>query len=548
MHRLIVLMAVLAGALLVPAGALAQTRYPAPKDPGQGSGKARAKGGTLTVCKRGCDFRRIQKAIDAATGRNTIRVRGGTYREGVRIVGRRYNGLKLIGNSRRPSRVVLTGRGLRGGPGQNGVFINNADDVVVRGFHARRYKANCFFAANVEDYVFDRLVAERCGAYGIFAFNSKGGRMTNSEAFYSNDAGFYVGQTPPQRGRKKRTLVKNVEGWGNVLGFSGTNMRYVTITKSRWFNNGAGIVPNSLSSEKFPPPEENVIANNDIFWNNFNFYYGAPFEIPAQSSASIPYPIGVGVLLFGSQDTVVERNRISGNYLSGFAAIPAVQLANSDDPKLREASVLRDNVVRGNDFGAGGDLNGRDLIYDGSGTGNCFADNTLRSPNLPANGSTFAPCPGPAQNSADPAVLQQAIALSVGDRANPASFESGWIRHPHPAREGVKPLERWTGRAAASAAARPKHKTIKLGDNFFAPDRLTLPLNSTVQWKWPSVAGDVHDVKLTKRPRGVKRFHSDLAASDYKFPRRPKKLTKAGKYTIICTIHSEMTMSITVKK
>ena len=446
-HRGKLVAAVAAVALLAPATAGAQQNYPAPGDPGQSPGKARGKGGTLTVCKRGCDFRTIQRAVNAATGRNTIRVRRGTYREGVQISGSRYDGLKLIGDARRPKRVKLDGKGLRGAAAQNGVLVNNADGVVVRGFYARHYKANCFFATNLSDYVLDRLVAERCGAYGVYAFNSKGGRMTNSEAYYNNDSGFYVGQTPPQRGRKKRTLVRNVDSWGNVLGFSGSNMRYTTITRSRWYNNGAGIVPNTLDSEKFPPAEENVIAGNDVFWNNFNFYWKAPFEIPERSAASIPYPIGVGILLFGTRNTVVEDNRISGHYLGGFAATPAVQLSASEDPALREASVLRNNSVRDNDFGAGNDLNNRDMVYDGSGTGNCFADNTLRSTNLPESNATFAPCPGPAQNAEDPAVLGTALSWVVaGDPSQPASFEAFWVKHPHPARKGVKPLERYTGK------------------------------------------------------------------------------------------------------
>jgi hypothetical protein len=153
------------------------------------------------------------------------------------------------------------------------------------------------------------------------------------------------------------------------------------------------------------------------------------------------------VLLFGSQDTTVERNRFFGNYLGAFGAIPAVQLQGSEDPKLREAAVLRGNEVRDNEFGLGGnDLNGRDMVYDGSGTGNCFEGNVNRSPNVPANNSTFAPCPGPAQNTPDPLVLGEALSWVAGTADNPASFETNWIRHPHQARKGVKPLERWTGR------------------------------------------------------------------------------------------------------
>lgn len=436
-----------AALLLVPAGAAAAQGYPPPGDPGDSPGGPRGGGGTVTVCKKGCDFKKIQRAINRSSGRNTIRVKAGTYREGLKINGSRYDGLKLIGNARRPGRVKLDGKRLRGGAAQNGVLINSADDVVVRGFHARNYKANCFFATNLEDYVLDRLVAERCGVYGVYAFNSKGGRMTGSSAFYNNDSGFYVGQTPPQRGRVKRTLVRNVKSYSNVLGFSGTNMRYTTITKSQWFNNGAGIIPNTLSSEKYPPPSDNVIANNDIYWNNFNFYFGAPFEIPDSSAAAVPYPIGLGILLYGSQRTTIEGNRIFGNYLGGFGAIPAVHLAGDKDPKLREATVLRGNVVRNNQFGAGGaDLNGRDMVYDGSGTRNCFSGNTTRSPNVPAAGGTFAPCPGPAANTPDPSVLGEALGWVAGSADEPASFEASWLRHPHKARKGVKPLERWNGK------------------------------------------------------------------------------------------------------
>jgi hypothetical protein len=443
MKRTHALVAAVAAVLLVPAGAMAGD-YPPPKDPGMGTGKSRGKGQTLTVCKKGCDYKKIQKAIGAADGNDTIRVKKGTYREGVQIVGSRYDGLKLIGDPKRPNRVVLDGKTLKGGDAQNGVLINNADDVTVKGIHGRNYKANCFFATNLEDYVLDRLVAERCGLYGVYAFNSKGGVMSNSEAYYNPDSGFYVGQTPPQKGRVKRTRVTNVTSWGNVLGFSGTNMRYTTITKSRWFNNGAGIVPNTLTSEKYYPPTGNVISNNDIFWNNFNFYLGAPFKIPQISAADLPYPIGVGILLYGSQETVVERNKISGNYLGGLSVVPAVHLLGDSDPAVAEAAVLRNNTVRNNDFGAGGDLNGRDMLYDGSGSGNCFEGNTVRSPNVPADNGTFSACPGPNPNVLNPAVLGQALGLGLGDPKNPTSFEAGWIKHPHPARKGIKPLERYS--------------------------------------------------------------------------------------------------------
>ena len=59
-------------------------------------------------------------------------------------------------------------------------------------------------------------------------------------------------------------------------------------------------------------------------------------------------------------------------------------------------------------------------------------------------------------------------------------------------------------------------------------------------WQWPGFdeAGDVHDVKLKSGPKGVKKFQSEAASTDYSFKR---KLTVAGTYKIVCTLHEEMT-------
>ena len=94
--------------------------------------------------------------------------------------------------------------------------------------------------------------------------------------------------------------------------------------------------------------------------------------------------------------------------------------------------------------------------------------------------------------------------------------------------------------------AAPKKKTIDVGDNFFAPKAVTVARDATVTWRWPGFeeAGDVHDVKLKSGPKGAKKFHSEQAASDYSFKR---KLTVKGTYRIICTLHEEMKMTITVR-
>src|SRR5215204_772974 len=345
-------------ALLAPAAALAQDpppSYPEPKDPGTVTPEPTGKGKTLTVCKKSsCKYRTIQKAVNKAKAGDTVKVKPGKYKEAVQIKGAKKSYITLVGNPRKPAKVLLEG----GGRKQNGVFVNGADEVTVRGFKARNYAANGFFFVNVVGYTARDLIAAKTGVYGIYAFNSKGGTMRDSEAYYNNDAGFYIGQTPAQQ-KPIRSIVTNIDSWGNPLGWSGTNMRYVTITKSRFYNNAAGIVPNALDSEKFPPAEDNVIADNDIFWNNFDFHKGAPFKIREEGTAAL-VPVGTGVLLLGGRRNTVENNRIYGNYAVGVALIEGFLV--QENPQARD---LIGNEVVGNQFGANGtDLNGRELAYD----------------------------------------------------------------------------------------------------------------------------------------------------------------------------------------
>jgi hypothetical protein len=407
----------------VPAGASAQ--YPPPKDPGKVQSKPKGPHHTLTVCKKKhrCDFRKIQKAVNHARAGDTIRVRNGKYREAVTISGFKKRYLRLIGNPRHPRKVALRAKGNM----QNAIFVNNADKVTVNGFYARGYKSNGFFFTNVNGYDMNHLVARQTGVYGLYAFNAIGGTMRNSEAFYVNDGAFYIGQTPPQD-KPVQTMVRNISGWGSPLGFSATNMRYVTITKSRFYNNGAGIVPNALDSEKYPPPEHNVIVDNDIFWNNLNFHIGhPPFRVDEDSVVATMVPIGTGIVLLGGRENRVENNRIFGNYLGGVGAIDGVFL--EENPRAKS---FDRNIVKGNQFGLGGtDTNGHDIVYDGSGSDNCF---TLAPTDTVLDRAAVSTCSG--KNPFSQSTQNEMLGW-IG-----ANATKGW-RKPfgHPAKKGYKPLE-----------------------------------------------------------------------------------------------------------
>ena len=101
--------------------------------------------------------------------------------------------------------------------------------------------------------------------------------------------------------------------------------------------------------------------------------------------------------------------------------------------------------------------------------------------------------------------------------------------------------------AASAQAAGASGKTVRVYDNYFLKDSLTVNRGTVVTWRWPGYdeAGDVHDVKLMSGPKGVKKFRSEAAATGYTFKR---KLTVPGRYRIACTLHAEMRMTIRVRR
>jgi plastocyanin len=82
-------------------------------------------------------------------------------------------------------------------------------------------------------------------------------------------------------------------------------------------------------------------------------------------------------------------------------------------------------------------------------------------------------------------------------------------------------------------------KSVQVKDNKFVAKSITVKKGTTVKWVWKGSAP--HDVTVTKGPA---KFKSSVKTSGS----FSKKLTKAGTYSIVCTIHApDMKMTIKVK-
>jgi hypothetical protein len=402
---------------------------------------AQAKPKTFTVCKHGCRYSTIQGAVNASSKNATINVKPGKYVEGVVVKGHRHDGLRIVGATKNPAKVLIEGKNAKGpgGAAQNGIEGDGVNNLVLENMKSEHFAANGFYVNQCSNYLFKNLIAGFEHAYGLFAFRCVGGRMTHSTGYGNGDSAFYVGGTPFEQ-KPVETFIDHDIAYENVLGYSGTNSKYVTIENGQFYNNGTGIAPNTLVSEPFQPTEDGVIKDNLVFWNNFD-YYRKSSPVKTVSSgvgpARIQYPVGVGVLIFGGTGWVVKDNSIFGNFLIGASAVS--DPTNSSGKAINNANQFIDNKMGA----AFNDANGEDFFNDGSGRGTCFANNgavTLYSAADDPDSQLYPTCPATTGSgtTAGDADQLKVIAAIVSQTTGQEKF---WHVHTHPARPGVKPFE-----------------------------------------------------------------------------------------------------------
>ncbi len=417
--------------------------------------KAKAHKRPLVVCKHGCRYRTIQSAVDASGRNAVINVKPGKYVEGVIVEGHGHDGLTIRGVGRSARSVILDGKNAKGpnGLAQNGVEGSNVNNLRLIKMWARNYATNGFFVhtdrvnpnrVDCRGFLMKNLIASFNRSYGMYAFRCIGGRITHSIGYGHGDSAFYIGATPPQK-KPKWTSLDHLRGFENVLGFSGTNSRYINIHDDYFYNNGVGIVPNTLDSEPYEPSATGIIRNNKIFWNNFNYFL--PNSRVATVSgglgefmgATIQYPTGVGIVLLGTDGWRVFNNDIFGNFKWGVAPI-------SNPLNEGDNAINLNNAIINNRMGRSGtDLNGTDFFSDGSGKGTCYQNNGVNSTYDPgdAPNSELYPqtCPtdiGPGTSVGDTSQFLQLVGYVTTDP--PSKQECSWTKHSHPPYKKFKPL------------------------------------------------------------------------------------------------------------
>jgi hypothetical protein len=169
-------------------------------------------------------------------------------------------------------------------------------------------------------------------------------------------------------------VISDSIGEYSGLGYSGSNASGdLYIIKNVFRFNGTGAAPNSLDGELLPPTEDMVVAGNLIHDNGYG-----PFPHKTAQWAGQ----GTGVVMAGTEGSVVTKNRIFNHPLSGVQVLPNV------DANVWMSS---GNEVTSNDIEGSGLA---DLTLTGpSGSENCFEGNVFSS-TMPALLEFKQPCDG----------------------------------------------------------------------------------------------------------------------------------------------------------
>jgi parallel beta-helix repeat protein len=220
-----------------------------------------------------------------------------------------------------------------------------------------------------------------CSHDGLVDFNHVvGGDSTGGP---STDTGIYVGDDD-------QVTVRNNSVANYVIGVVVENTINAVVQDNLLQGNTAGVYAAVLPNHPRPFTDHVVIERNQVVKNNL------PNPVPADSGEEIGgVPTGVGIVSFGADHVVIGDNRVLGN--DSLGVIVLRNFLASADPRIEpnpDFNQVRGNVVLQN--GHNPDpvravTPGADIVYDGTGTGTCFAGNVFAT-EFPAGITEQFPC------------------------------------------------------------------------------------------------------------------------------------------------------------
>jgi parallel beta-helix repeat protein len=321
----------------------------------------------------------IQAAVDAASDGYIIQIEAGTYKESIVI---NKPGIQLIGSG--SQEVIIDNPG----DAENGITVQgDGDGFVLKNVTVQNFEENGVFMIRVDNFLLSHVDTKNNGEYGLFPLFCNGGTIEHCSATGHTDTGIYVGQST-------NIVMEHNVAFANVNGLEIENCSNVTVSKNQSYDNVCGILVVLLPGLTIKTSTDVLLDHNHVYDNNHvNFAEpGGGFEAFV--------PSGVGILIVGVDNVTAQDNNIKDNNFVGLATVSTVILGSlaglppeafGDIEPNPDGARIISNVLGNNGAAppAGIPLPGVDLLWDGSGTSNCWSDNHF---------STSYPSPLPACN------------------------------------------------------------------------------------------------------------------------------------------------------
>ncbi len=309
----------------------------------------------------------IQAAVDAANPGDTVRVPPGTYRENVFVT---KDNIIIEGSQG----AILDGTGLTG----SGITVRSSTPLVringfrLTGLRIQNYVRNGVILSRVDNYQIDHGVYVNNKAYGIFPIRSFNGLIEFNQVSGSDDTGIYIGQSNGAVIRKNQitdcTVGINVEVSTNIL-----------VEDNKAMDNTIGMAALVLPGLSVTETTNLQISGNLFMRNNRPNPVTEPTDILSQ------LPNGVGILILGADQSTITGNKILDNNSAGIAVIQVPPALAAMDPRIDpfpDHNQVRGNVVQSNGDNPDPKIEPfppGDLLWDFSGTGNCWSANVYKT-------------------------------------------------------------------------------------------------------------------------------------------------------------------------
>ncbi len=314
----------------------------------------------------------IQAAVDAAAPGSTIMIEPGVYKGEITIT---KSGIQLIGmDCSDNEKVVIKNTGNE----DCGIMVHKGGDgFVLKNVTVEGFTENGVYLEFIDHFLLSNITAIDCEEYGLYPVHCTNGVIEYCTASGSADTGIYVGQS-------ENVVMQYNTAFANVNGLEVENCTNVIVLKNHSYDNVAGILIVLL-----PGLPVKTASGVEVKENNFENNNHVNFGNPSEGFESL-VPSGTGILNVGVDNVTIQNNRISNNNFTGIATVSDLVLgalaglppeAFSDIEPNPDNSKIINNILVNNGTAppVGLPLPGVDLLWDGSGSGNCWQNNSFTS-------------------------------------------------------------------------------------------------------------------------------------------------------------------------